>query len=442
MSNKTTKKALFTSVMSLIICVVMLMGTTFAWFTDSVTSGKNKIMAGNLDVDLLYSEDLVNWKSVDGKADLFDEDALWEPGHTQIVYLKVANLGSLALKYEFAMSFEDTVKGVTENGEEIKLSEHLEYGVIKDVTAVYEERAAAIADVAGKALAEHTEAGVLLKQTESAPFALVVYMPETVGNEANYMTDTAAPQIELGVELFATQQTEESDSFGSDYDNNAPYTTVSDTASILEALTGGEDVIFSGDIAIDPATASNAYGATALNVKAGQTIDGNGHTLDVSGANDTWDSAINTTGGTIKNLTVTGAFRGIFINHNSAESSRVILENVTSIPVAYTISCDQGTNQGLTATDCTFNGWTSYAATLGDAEFINCSFGSNGSYAYMRPYAPTTLTGCTFSEGFAYDASRTTSTFINCYVGNTLITQDNVTELLGSGAANAVIANN
>jgi hypothetical protein len=206
-----------------------------------------------------------------------------------------------------------------------------------------------------------------------------------------------------------------------------------------EALNQGQDVIITEDITA-PDSNSNGYGSTALNVTQGQVIDGQGNTLSAPGATGTWDSALNITSGTVKNLTIDSGFRGIFVNHNGT-AGKVYLENVIVDGPVYTISCDQASNQGLTATNCTFNGWTSFAKTLGDAEFINCHFDTNGSYKYMRPYAPTVLEGCTFCAGYALDATRTTVTLKNCYVGDTLITAENITSLLGSGAANAVVSN-
>ncbi|MBO7203504.1 MAG: hypothetical protein J6V29_00925, partial [Bacteroidales bacterium] len=86
---------------------------------------------------------------------------------------------------------------------------------------------------------------------------------------------------------------------------------VSTANELVMFLSLRSDVIFANDIQIDPANMSNAYGKTGINVKNGQTIDGNGHTLNIKGAGGTWDSGINTTGGLIKNITVTGSFRGI-----------------------------------------------------------------------------------------------------------------------------------
>ena len=191
---------------------------------------------------------------------------------------------------------------------------------------------------------------------------------------------------------------------------------VYDANGLVAALEAKKDVVFANDIKIEPANMSNAYGTTGINVKDGQTIDGNGYSLNIKGAGGTWDSGINTTGGTIKNITVTGSFRGIFINHTSTHSEKVVLDNVTigGNGTVYTISCDQGLYQGIEATNCTFNGWTSFAKTAGEAKFVNCSFGEGSGYKYCRPYSNTEFVNCTFSEGYAIDTTRATVTFTDC----------------------------
>ena len=208
---------------------------------------------------------------------------------------------------------------------------------------------------------------------------------------------------------------------------------VEDADGLVEALENGKDVILTDDVKIDPAGMSNAYGTTGINVKNGQTIDGNGHTLDIKGAGGTWDSGINTTGGLIKNLTVTGSFRGIFINHNSTHSEPVILENVIIDGTTYTISCDQGLKQNFEAYNSTFNGWTSYAATLGTAKFVDCSFGEGKGYSYMRPYAPPTFVGCEFEAGYTLDP-RADVTFENCTLNGVALTDANIADLVTSTA--------
>lgn len=191
-------------------------------------------------------------------------------------------------------------------------------------------------------------------------------------------------------------------------------TPVATADELVAALEANEGVIFMNNIKIDPASMSNAYGATGINVKYGQTIDGNGYTLDIKGAGGTWDSGINTTGGLIKNLTVTGSFRGIFINHNSSHSEKVVLENVTLTGVTYTISCDQGLYQTIEATNCKFYGWTSFAKTAGEAKFVDCYFGYGNGNKYCRPYSNTEFVNCTFCPGYYVDTTRATVTFTDC----------------------------
>ena len=190
-------------------------------------------------------------------------------------------------------------------------------------------------------------------------------------------------------------------------------TPVSTADELVAALEANEGVYFLNDIKIEPAKMSNAYGKTGINVKNGQTIDGNDHTLNIKGAGGTWDSGICTTGGLIKNLTVTGSFRGIFIKKGT---EKVVLENVTigGDGTVYTISCDEANYQGIEATNCTFNGWTSYAKTAGEAKFVKCSFGEGSGYKYCRPYSNTEFVNCTFCPGYAVDQTRATVTFTDC----------------------------
>ena len=215
---------------------------------------------------------------------------------------------------------------------------------------------------------------------------------------------------------------------------------VEDSEDLVAALEAGKDVVLVEDVKINPAGMSNAYGTTGINVKNGQTIDGGGHVLDIAGAGGTWDSGISTTGGIIKNIKITGSFRGIFINHNSdTYQGKVVLEDVIIDGTTYTISCDQGTNKGLEATNSTFKGWTSYAATLGEAKFNNCYFGLGNGYKYCRPYAPTVFNGCTFEVGGYTIDCRAKCEFINCKMSDgTAITAENINSLLGTNA-NAIV---
>ena len=141
--------------------------------------------------------------------------------------------------------------------------------------------------------------------------------------------------------------------------------------------------------------------------------------------------SISTTGGLIKNITVTKSFRGIFIKSGT---EKVVLENVTIDGTTYTVSCDQASGQGLEAYNSTFNGWTSFAKTLGTAHFENCSFGKGNGYAFCRPYAPTTFVNCEFSDGYLVNP-RAAVVFENCTLGGVALTADNIASLINGDAS-------
>ena len=274
----------------------------------------------------------------------------------------------------------------------------------------------------------------------SSPSFFQVYLNSKATNEdMELLGDTyeiLAFSQAVQVDGFANAETALNAAFGTNHpwaDDVKIPVLVDDADGLVEALENGKDVILTDDVKINPAGMSNAYGTTGINVKNGQTIDGNGNTLDIKGAGGTWDSGINTTGGLIKNLTVTGSFRGIFINHNSSHSEPVVLENVTIDGTTYTISCDQGMNQNFEAYNSTFNGWTSYAATLGNAKFENCKFGEGNGYAFCRPYAPTTFVGCEFEAGYVMDP-RAAVTFENCTLNGVALTDANIADLVTNTA--------
>ena len=195
MSNKSTKKALLTSVLALVLCMSMLIGTTFAWFTDSATTSVNTIQSGKLDVVLEYSVDEgTTWADAEGISLGFldkDENALWEPGCTyKMPWLRVRNNGNLALKYQIVIS------GLTGDA---KLLEVIEWNV-NDVKLV------------------DTYTGTLAAGDTSAPLQITGHMLETAGNE--YMDLTIE---NISITVYATQMTAESDSKDNQYDADADY---------------------------------------------------------------------------------------------------------------------------------------------------------------------------------------------------------------------------
>lgn len=219
-----TKRALLTSVLALVLSLAMLAGTTFAWFTDTASTGVNRIVSGNLDVGLEYWDKESGWLDAEDSKDLFDENALWEPGYTQIVYLKVKNNGNLALTYAMQITPVHETVGVNVDGEEFKLSDYIKFGwttftVDGAGTPVALDREAAQTGVGGGAQLGktlHRQAAEPLAAGAEELVALVAWMPEDVGNEANY--STVQPTIELSLKVLATQAGVESDSFNNTYD--------------------------------------------------------------------------------------------------------------------------------------------------------------------------------------------------------------------------------
>ena len=248
--SKITKRALLSSVVALVLCISMLVGTTFAWFTDSVSSGVNSIHAGNLDIEVQYSTNGTTWNDLNGTGTLFSGN-LWEPGHTEVVYLRVKNAGTLALNYKVLVTPVSESGGINVAGNPFKLSDYLVFGTTNPVQAgdfgVFANREAArnaVGDTTGLADANSlTKTGTMVGKDasgyEDQYMALVVYMPESVGNEANYKTGTTPPTIELGIKVVATQLAEESDSFGNNYDEgavNTPFYTVGAYYDYFEAV--------------------------------------------------------------------------------------------------------------------------------------------------------------------------------------------------------------
>ena len=129
-NKKNTRKALLMSCLSLLLCVSMLIGTTFAWFTDSVSSTANKIIAGNLDVDVLYVDSEGNQTSIQDVDTLFNDVALWEPGAVAFENLTVVNEGTLALKYQLSINFTNENYVEDAEGNQYRLSQVLEVAIV------------------------------------------------------------------------------------------------------------------------------------------------------------------------------------------------------------------------------------------------------------------------------------------------------------------------
>lgn len=222
-----TKRALLTSVLALVLSLAMLVGSTFAWFTDTASTGVNRIVSGNLDVGLEYWDKESGWLDAENSKDLFDKNALWEPGYTQIIYLKVKNNGNLALTYAMQITPVHETVGVNVDGEQFKLSDYIKFGWTTFTVDENEKPAALGRSAARDSVGEGAQLGTTLHRQAKRPLeagaeelvALVAWMPEDVGNEANY--STVQPTIELSLKVLATQAAVESDSFDNTYDEDA-----------------------------------------------------------------------------------------------------------------------------------------------------------------------------------------------------------------------------
>ena len=218
MKLSATKRSLICSVLALILCFTMLVGTTFAWFTDSVTSSNNVIMSGNLDI-VLQDWDGSDWQDVEGSSEILDKNALWEPGYSEVVYLRVKNAGTLALKYKLGVSVVSEKPGKNAAGDSFLLSDYIYYDVVDGQKPTFADRATAMANATETTLISRGYAKIdtLDAGTDFEYLAMLIYMPTSVENVANH-NGTDVPEINLGFNVVATQNTVEADAFGTDYD--------------------------------------------------------------------------------------------------------------------------------------------------------------------------------------------------------------------------------
>ena len=251
MKKNSTKRSLLASVLALVMCVSMLVGTTFAWFTDTASTGVNKIQAGTLDVALEMKDDQGNWVSAEGKTLQFKVNGqipaagtqiLWEPGCTyELPELRVVNKGNLALKYKIAIS------GIQGDAE---LNDVIEWTITNN----------------GQTYAVDQE--VSLAANNSTTLTIKGHMAESAGNEYQGKSIDG-----IGITVVATQDTVEYDSNGNTYDERAEYPVLASSVSdFRDALSqGNSTIILASDVTVTD--------GKQLSVKNDASIDFNGNTL-------------------------------------------------------------------------------------------------------------------------------------------------------------------
>ena len=235
-SIKSTKRALITSALAILMCAAMLIGTTFAWFTDTASTGVNKIVSGNLKVDIIGADSDSHIEKLNfTKAATTDAEAgaeiLWEPGCRYLTEgFRIANKGNLALKWKAQVNTGTTA--ANEGNFDLL-----------DVIDFYLVTKAADGTETETALDEFT--GNLKKTETSDVYYIKGVMQTTAGNEYQGLSIDG-----IGITVVATQYTYESDSFDNTYDKDAGY-PVASAAEMKEALANGGIVSVNKDIKTD-----------------------------------------------------------------------------------------------------------------------------------------------------------------------------------------------
>ena len=394
-NQKATKRALLTSVMALVMCVVMLVGTTFAWFTDTASTGVNKIQAGNLDVELLMykkitdeSYDYVNiskekepifGSGTSAVAQNNNLDTLWEPGKTQVAYLAIKNEGNLALKYKVALNVTNPVDGKD-------LYKVMQYAIVPDAkndngkVTGWTASDGKTVDVGQQPVSGE----VSLAVGATHYFALLVHMDELAGN--NYQNG----KVDFDLTVYATQDTLEFDSFGKDYDENATYPVVVSQNELNTTLTLDNLKDENGKVSPVEVTLGNTAAADINYSESSSGYTGKGVMLGSTKLNK-YAAAPAEEGQykfTFKDGTITSTATGYGSIDNYKDTSVYML-----VPGNSDVVFENMTFNGVVSFD--IQKYTSPWSNLNSITFKNCTF--NGIIIGTCPASNVTFDGCTFN---------------------------------------------
>ena len=422
----------FTSLLCLVLCVSMFLGTSYAWFTSEVVNPANEIYVGTLKVGL-YKENGQNL--ADSNYKLFDGSIRWEPGYTALETIQIVNEGDLAFHYVLNFTDGTLVDGSAEKLADV--AENFEVWVYNHYSAAYTKPDSYQA-MAGNAnwklvgtLAEVLDGTVVLKNVMQTvrqddsdkdantangtadgvktvdTYTIALHMKADT-NDAKLM----GQKITLNVKLIAYQMAEETDSMNSGYDNNI--VAVGDAKQLQTALGNSGNTLLADSIKIEKET-----DRVTMN---GGVLDGNGKTVSYTGTRDANDNSVGvvtTNGGTVRNLTIQGDNgRALYITNLTSD---LYVSNCT-FSGAYSFNLNSANVTGYTMTfaNTTFKSWTSYANVMNHAYFTDCKF-----EATLKPYGDTTLTNCTFGSESTLNVSGLqkgeTITLVNCTYNGVLI---------------------
>ena len=266
---KSTKKPLLHSLLALLLCVSMLVSSTFAWFTDRVSTKNNIITSGNLDLEMYWTDDLSSgtWYNVEDEQynTIFSYEN-WEPGYTEVKYIKLVNAGELALNYDLAIEAQTGVGKLAE-----VISVYYGEGAIPMTQRTDLDQLGCVGFLNNVMNGGATASGTLLPADEQSPFhpsgevvmTIAMSMITTAGNE--YQNETSG---DFTVRALATQASYESDSFGSDYDASAELPTVLRPGSASAEVTPVDGKVPTGGVNME------GNGLTAFVQEGTALVDG------------------------------------------------------------------------------------------------------------------------------------------------------------------------
>lgn len=361
--TKNTKRALLVSILSMLLCCALLIGSTFAWFTDSASSGKNSIVAGNLDVELYHTNTIVKTEEkVDANTKLFvnvnGDDVIWEPGAMVYENFIVKNVGTLALKYTLSLNVAD-FNTVTVGDEEKSLKDVLKVAIVDDALPDTITRDYAETLDFDYTIEDFAKPGKIAAKGADDTYAIVIYWEDTLSdNDYNLEVGQDPLYIDLGVKLVAAQDTVEEDGFGNDYDKDAAYPTiaVADSNTLLKESSKTSNAPISLQLA-DDITASEPVIAVAENSIVNVDFDGNNLTITDGGI-----TAVQSAPGatlTLSNGTIVCPFSAeesdTAVPFISANGGTVILENMLVLTPHASYVVSTGVGGTLLIKDSTIN---------------------------------------------------------------------------------------
>ena len=413
-NSKHTKRALLASILSVVVCAAMLAGSTFAWFTDSVTSAGNIIKSGNLDVALEWANgtealDTAEWKDAYTNA-IFNYD-LWEPGYTEARHVRISNKGNLALKYEIR---------IAANGEVSKLADVIDVYYIKDGKQITsrtgltdENKIGTLSQVLANPYA--AKGHILAGENAVDVATIALKMQESAGNEYQGL----AIGSDFSIQLVATQYTSESDSFDDQYDKDAPlnFVPVATADELTKAVADGENVSLTAPIEL----------SERLEVKKDITINGNGNAITIP-----TDRVINLANiaepitVTLNNVDLNGPTQGTYtrgISIYDVPKVKVVMDNCSLSANYYAINlASAAPNAEIVVKNTTLTGWCAFQthSPYSNVTFENCTliglndkgFNADG----WNDFATVVVNGYSEGNPDPDGAHGGTFTFKNCRI--------------------------